>query len=359
MKKCILLSVLVVLTMMLSLGSAVDKANADAILFPYVASSSSVASIVSVVNDRNTNILYLRYFYKPTSLTHSSTCGFVENEIETAQNDIVSFEVNGRFEDLYANTTGGPLFNDPMSHVPYDNDNFTMGPLSMPRRAFLIVDDNYNNGEHLYGEAIILETAGGAAWGYRAYNPHNDRGMYPDFDSHDIDDLTAINDALGEVLDQYNDTDNAAVTLMPANEWQTRFFVTPIHHDNQALCEDCSVTINLTRDKEGIVPGVYDRDTNPLAGSNSINVVCVSGVSLEELLPASVLAVVNVQGGWGYVDIDFGTGTAHNTQAAVVIKLEYNKVNYISPLYSNSFVGTVNTAVWLQNRDNSSGTSGF
>jgi hypothetical protein len=359
MKGYIVLSIFLIVSMLFILSPAVNNASADAILFPYVAASNSVVTIASVVNTDVKNELYIRYFYKPTSLSHTSTCGLTQRTIDTSQNDIVSFEVNGFFEDTFADTTGGPLFNDPASNVSYLNDNFTMGPLSVPRRAFLIVDDNDNNGENLYGEAILMETNGGAAWGYRAYNPANDTGYWAIFDATDPALPGVTNDVLGEALDSSNNTDEAPVTLLPAYEWMTLFFVTPLEDTNQHMCTDCNVYINLTRDSGGVNTGVYDRDENPLVGSNYINVVCVSGVSLSEILPASVLAVVGVEGGWGYFDVDAGSGTSHNEDAAVVMKLEYNMVNYISPLFSNSFTGLVNTAVWIRNRDNIQGVSGF
>ena len=126
-----------------------------------------------------------------------------------------------------------------------------------------------------------------------------------------------------------------------------------------------SVTVEVSQTGGGGTDGMFDRDTNPLAGNSGVNVVCVSGVSIQDLLPASVEAVINPQGGYGFIDIDTGgsntlQGSTTDTEnAATVIKLEYNKVQFVSPSASNSFNGTVNNAIWLRNRDNTQGVGAF
>lgn len=125
------------------------------------------------------------------------------------------------------------------------------------------------------------------------------------------------------------------------------------------------MTVEVSQSGGGGTDGSGDRDTNPLAGNSGVNVVCVSGVSIRDLLPASVESVINTQGGYGFIDIDTGgsdtlQGTTTDTEnAATVIKLEYNKVQFISPSATNSFNGIVNTAIWLRNRDNSQGIVAF
>jgi len=341
-----------------------SSANGDALLFPYVVTSNTVASIVSVVNTDTTGRLFVEYLFKKT-LAHNSECSSSgRREVDSAQNDLVSFEVNNTFTGPFAGTDGGPLFNDPATNVTYTGDDFTMNQ-PKPQRGYLIVDDGDNDGPDLYGEAVILETASGAAWGYRAENPVNNAFTAPNgptFDSS-TPGLTAgeTNDITGEALDADNNTDEVGLTLLPRNEWVTKLFVTPLGDTTQRACADCSVVLNLTRDSGGFTDGLFDRDANPLSGSTPVNVVCVSGVDVRDLISATVEATINAQGGWGFVDIDPGLpttaqGTTSNTEnAAVVIKLEFNETatQHISPKLSNSFSGVVNSAVWLRNRDNS------
>jgi len=342
--------------------------QADSMLFPYLVTSNTVASIISVVNKDQSNELFLNYFTKDSLANTASCTDQLRRRFTSNFNDLVSFEVNGTFQGDVATANGGPLFNDPAGATTYGGVNFTMGPLTVPRRAFLIVDDNDNNGEDLYGEAMFLETQGGAAWGYRGYNAATDFGQtggnYPEFDA--IPDQgpgsinSSTNDNLGEVLDEQNDTDAAAVTLLPTDEWSTNFFVTPINTGDQRLCTNCNAAIKLTRNKSENALGLFDRDSNPLTGSNIVEVICVSGVNLDELLPTNLQATVAQQGGWGYVNVDAGSAGNNPVPGAVVLKLEFNRVQFVSPEGAgNDFVGTVNTAVWLRNRDNSEGVSGF
>lgn len=338
-------------------------AKADALLFPYVVTSPTVASIISVVNKDNSGSLFLQYFPK-LDLAHNSECAIgTRMEVGSGDNDLVSFEVNGKLIGPDPTAVGGPLFNDPGGSVSYAGSDFTMGLPGTITRAYLIVDDNDDDGEHLYGEAIMLETHGGAAWGYVGYNAAHD-GLIGTFDASATG-IVGANDVHGEALDTDNGTDSAPFTLLPANEWNTLFFVTPLADGQQRLCDDCSVTVEVSQSGGGGTDGMFDRDTNPLAGNSGVNVVCVSGVSIQDLLPASVEAVINTQGGYGFIDIDTGGGTTlqgtttDTENAATVIKLEYNKVQFISPNALNSFNGTVNSAVWLRNRDNSQGVGAF
>jgi hypothetical protein len=334
-----------------------SKARADALFFPYVVASPAVATIISVVNKDPDGELFLNYLIKNSSAATASCTDKGRNQVDSATNDIVSFEANGFFVGSVPGAIGGPLFNDASVAVDYTGNNFTMGPIDATTRAILVVDDNDNDGEHLYGEALILETVGGAAWGYRAINGADDGGELSGGNAPEFD---APSDVLGEALDVDNGTDAAAVTLLPLTEWQTRFFVTPLSDGNQR-CTNCNAAIKLTRDKGESALGVFDRDTTPYVGTSNeiIQVVCVHGVDLADLLPASVEAAIGNQGGWGYVNIDVGSIGGETSFAATVLKLEYNTVQFISPDVSKSFPGTVNTAVFLRNVDNTQGVSGF
>ena len=99
----------------------------DALLFPYIVSSPSVATIVSVVNKDVHGELFLDYYYK-RNLAHNSECdSLARREVGSGENDLVSFEVNGKFVGpTPASTLGGPLFNDPNGAARYAGDDFTM-----------------------------------------------------------------------------------------------------------------------------------------------------------------------------------------------------------------------------------------
>lgn len=352
---------------------AAPAAQADSLLFPVLTRSPTVATIVSVANKDSNGTLNVNYFTKSPDLATPCIDGGVRQIASSGRaNDLVTFDASGNF---LAGQGGGPLFNDPASLAPYGAVDFSAGGTG-PARMVLVVDDGDNGGEDLYGEAILLEIAGGAAWGYRAFNPDDDRGQSGFNGPIFANGFVANNDPLGEVLDGDNGTNNAAVTLLPPSEWTTRFFVTPVADGlggavSQRDCENCSASIYISPDKAGTTAGLFDRDT--IQRSNSFapaplptvakNVVCTGAVDLADLLPQAILNQVNDQGGWGYVQIRNGQ-SGNVEDSAVVLKLEFNLVNgaattTISPDASTTFTGTVNSAVWLRNVDNTSGVSGF
>lgn len=354
-------------------GLACQTASADAMLFPVMTRSPSVATIVSVVNKDPQGIVNLNYFTKSPDLT--SPCideGVRQVAASGRANDMLTFDASGVF---LASEGAGPLFNDPETLAPYGAAQFGTTNSGVAR-GFLIVDDGDNTSEggtgaDLYGEAIMLEIAGGAAFGYRALNPAQDSAT-PGALLGNQGGLTAF---LGEVLDNGIGMGNAGVTLMPPSEWTTRFFVTPVADGtgtatSQRDCETCSVSIYLSPDKPGTMAGLFDRDTlmraEPFAPAplptSARNIVCTGAVDMTEILPQSVVNQISTQGGWGYVQIRSGT-SGHSEDSAVVLKLEFNLVDgfatsTISPDNSRSFTGTVNNGVWLRN-NGTPGTSSF
>ncbi|NJN46615.1 MAG: hypothetical protein HC808_09190 [Candidatus Competibacteraceae bacterium] len=110
--------------------------HADALLFPYLVTSNTVASIISVVNKDPDNELFLNYFTKDSLVNTASCTDQLRRRFTSNFNDLVSFEVNGTLQGNVASANGGPLFNDPAGATTYGGVNFTMGPLSVPRRAF-------------------------------------------------------------------------------------------------------------------------------------------------------------------------------------------------------------------------------
>ncbi|MBK1721392.1 hypothetical protein [Thiocystis violacea] len=347
-------------TGVVAMTAAVQQvANADAMLFPVMTRSSAVATIVSVVNKDPQGVVNLNYFTKsPDLATPCVDEGIKQVAASGRANDMVTFDASGVF---LASEGSGPLFNDPQTLAPYGAVQFSTNNTGVAR-GFLIVDDGDTSSEggtgaDLYGEAIMLEIAGGAAFGYRALNTALDGPV--------LGNQGGLLAFLGEILDQGIGTGVAGVALLPPSEWTTRFFVTPVSDGaggrTQRDCETCSVSIYISPDRAGTLAGMIDRDTvvrsEPFAPAPlptaAKNVVCTGAVDMTDILPQAVVNQVSNQGGWGYVQIRSGT-SGNVEDSAVVLKLEYNLVDgfatsTISPDGSTSFTGTVNNGLWLRN----------
>ena len=285
MRKKMALSVVVIaLTMLLSFGAALDQANADALLFPWVVKSTAISTIVSVVNTAainplfppftGTEQLHWSYFYKDDGsggLDNSQTasCVDLDFKMNTSQMDVVTVDCAG-------NINGGlPMFGDTNNAL----SGGVSAALSAPgdRRAFLIVDNNTpimslpgqlnNIDTTLYGEAMIIEISTGAAWGYVAYNaggpfgdPINSPGMvgtpmgatcaggqngFVSFsngiDPHGevIGGFWPITENAFPVPDTVTlatgSAELAPVVLLPPSDILTRFFLTPVDMINAAF----------------------------------------------------------------------------------------------------------------------------
>jgi hypothetical protein len=186
MRSKVFISVLVALAMLLSFGSMYDRADADAILFPWIVKSEAISTLVSVVNTATINPLAIpfqgtpqlhwSYYYKDDngSVDNSQTqsCADFDFKMDTSQMDVVTVDAAGNING------GAPMWGDTNNPTSVG----ISGALQAPgdRRAYLIVDNNTptlslptqltNLDGTLYGEAMIIELATGAAWGYVAYN---------------------------------------------------------------------------------------------------------------------------------------------------------------------------------------------
>jgi len=343
-------TIFAVVALLLSFGAVRDEARADAILFPYVVTSDTVATIVSVVNHTSAaDVLHLGYYYKKTTdNVNTDCCNEVDFEVPTTFEDIVSFDVNAH---LAAN--GGPLFNDATN---YNGADFAMG-ITNPRRAFLIVDNRVNGaigGDSLYGEAMVIELGSGAAYDYRAYNSVDNNHLNPDFSN--------AMEVHGEVIAAGERT---PIAILPPDEWQTAFTVTPIGNDGGGQDYggyNAAFTLYGVDATGRQVIAMWDRDENPISGAIPQDIVCVGSLKLDMnvLLSEGSYNRIKDQGGWSFVDISAGTkGKAAGCDAqraiyavdeAVVLKLEYNLGNTIG---GTTVPGIVNTNIWLE--DNTGG----
>jgi hypothetical protein len=336
---------------------AAGVANADSIFFPYVVKSPTVATILSVINtaedinleanDASTHT-HVRYVYKleANATVNTASCQNVDFTFSSSQNDIVSFDVGGHFGN-----SQGVLFNDETTY----NLDFARLRTATYARAFVLVDNNNfgtgtdvgNDEGTMFGEALVMEYVGGAAWGYRALNA--DQATTETNGSQGLNFRPANFGSTGglrvPVLGYNEDADvngMARATLLPWSEFDTVFFVTPTSAQaaatNPGFTPNGQYTPNLNArirpNLEAFVPydaeaAIVDRNENPISGRVPQNVVCVGAVNLKSMLSDLVVAAPewSAQGGWTNVEVYTGSINAGvvNVSHAAVIKLEYNE----------------------------------
>lgn len=359
MRSKVLVSVLVVLALLFSFGMA-EKASADSLMFPWIVKSSTVTTLVSVVNiseisgDCMGNLvtpkLHYQYWYKGDTLT--GTCNDQSFERQTSQNDIVSFDASGQMGG------GAALFNDqpPLDgHVTYTPNQFAMTSAPAVARAFLLVDNNNTDcfedawSASLYGEAMVIQLSQGGAWGYIAYNA---AGGGPDGPASEP--TLGFNDELdmqGEVMrsPRWNDfgvngdeLETVPMVLLPLAQFKTKMFVTPVNYAQyengsgpgarvgtansriqfcidpytsvdfpvaspcgllNATGENCQTDTNATC----VEGGVFDNDESPMDSNLQANVVCTAAIDIsvpDVLLTQAQIDYLTSQPGaqaWTYV----------------------------------------------------------
>ncbi len=354
----------------LAIASAVSAAvgvagipalEADSMMWPYTVVSTTVTTILSVVNHGSTQAtsptgvpsdLHYSHFHKdPADLSNTGKCLEVDVRRPTTPEDIVTFDLGGKF----GAATNGVLFNDPTN---YQNRDFALLAGAAPTRGFSLVDNLLVDDAELYGEARIYEITSGAMWGYRAYNGTNDSFTAPLF--------TNGQEVQGEVL-----ANNPAgtfpeltpVELLPLNEWVTAFFVTPVGSAPPSPPPGPAISVTGQRTgtwsaafqlhdiepSTGLDLVAFDRDENPVSGHIPNPVTCVGRIDLPELIVAGSQPEMP-DGGWAYADVlpvilDPDDIMRQITRAAVVFKLEYNTGNTFN---GEPITGVVNTAVWLR-----------
>lgn len=361
--KKLTVAVFIAIALIFSFGVAVEKASADAIMFPWLVKSPSVISLLSVVNtsdvsttcrfDSNPAMLHYQYWYKPNDLT--TACGEIDQDVRTSENDLIVFDAAGTVDTL-------PLFHDTPGKnnlVIYNGGNPTMDSAPTPSRAFLLVDNNDEPKEEcfenawdasLYGEALILELNNGAGWGYVAYNG---KGAGPDGpNSEPTLGFQDGADLQGEVLRSPRYFDSAAsneleatpIVLLPLNVFKTKIFMTPANYamnefdsgpgarTGQAnarlqFCYNpnaagtfpvgptCAVAGALTQTGDSCQSngapvcqggGIFDNDERPLSSTLKLNVVCTAAQDISEvdkLLNQGQINYLTTFGGaaWTYV----------------------------------------------------------
>lgn len=418
--KVFIISAVLALAVLLSFGVAVKDAKADALLFPWVTKSTTVSTLISVVNTAGvpagwggaTPQLHIQYWSKifscsvtglpcdvtadcplagigETCLQNTQTegCGEADFKVDTSGNDVVTWDAAG-------NVNGGiPIFNDP-------NNGVASLQLSSPspRRAFLLVDNNtpalVANGTNLdgtlYGEAMVIDIVNGAAYGYIAYNSgeglFGTTGVTPG--QTDPIQFSDGSDVLGEVIGGGALTglaESIPVVLLPPNTIQTRFFMTPIADgvvgpfnqrvgDLNARIQLCLQPCNDLLVPNGNCPvvgagapgcnigGIFDNDENQLTFICRKNIVCTAGDNLQSLFCGSgnytAWVNKNVQG-WTNVISLVGTLTPDLTADMAVGKNEFTIGALGSVTLDGTTVpGTLNNFNWLRNTGSVAGFVG-
>jgi hypothetical protein len=311
--------------------------------------------------------LHYHYYYKNGAAAESNVtaCNEVNERLPSSPNDIVTFDVANRF----GKDNLGIVFEDVATsrNVDYGGKPFSLLDITLPVRAFLVVDNNdfltgaglFSTADTLAGEAIVLEFVSGAAWGYAAYNA---AGVYQEASGslvrRNLYDFSDFVETQGEVIAN----SFVPVALAPFNatggEFITRFFVTPIApttfpdgawNPGEQLQKNLSATVRLAvQDPSSATQDViFDRDELPVSGQVPQTVVCVGAVDAHTMLSEGALNRVP-DGGWSNLVVSRGAGNA--TDEAIVIKLEYNP----NPLELDAdastvpVVGVINSATWLR-----------
>lgn len=329
------------------IGSAAQAA--DVAMFPYVVNSPTVTTLVTVV-DRGDNAtqrytsggavaavaaggnrLHWRLNYKAdaNATVNTASCSEVDYYLPTSSNDIQTVDLGGKF----GSTTKGVLFSDPSVNNNWNAGtsaalNFMMGKAAgVTQRGVLFVHNSDTvAGDTIYGEAMILEVAGGASWGYQAVTTDNGAA----------NDATAFGFGVGSLvsngLTARTNGPVGILTFMPPAEVTTNLYVTPVPAAAGALLaangasvagwDQQQTAVSLNTAPGGVGAGVaFDRDETLVSGAVAQQVRCVGAVSVPQLVTSGALTVL-ANGGWGNVTLAAGAaGTA--TATAYVTKLEY------------------------------------
>jgi hypothetical protein len=295
-------AVLAVIVCFILTFGAFSTAKADTILFPVIAvNQPNVTTIVSVFNDPGHTSSYLHYIYRNkaslvgSTPNHAAYCGSQGFTRNTFDSDIVSFDTSGVFNG------GNALFNDPNTY----GGAFGMSSTGA-QRAYLLVTNSDAGGtrvdvgdnQALGGEAIVMDIASGAAWGYRAANDISRE----DYSFTEAGTRTVMS-GWGKSCKWFS--------FAPPNEWTTKFFVTPI--GNNMNSSNIASTIFLAGTS---TDGIFTRGGTFLSFTNSLDLTCTAGVSLVDMIDSTALSVVQNTGGWSWM-CEFAVNPV------IVYKLEY------------------------------------
>ena len=338
---------------MLAVGT-MASAQAGEALFPYIVNSTTVTTVVSIINANGANtgpgaVLHYRLWYKDGANAEVNSANCLETNVmrSTSFLDIQTIDMGGKF----GAATKGVLFNDPSVNNQWQQtgQNFALASYAAkPMRGWLLVEDELIVGPGagtpsgaggVQGEAMVFEFASGAAWGYQA-------GVSDPTSGFTVVDGFQPNVAFGN--------GSAFVNFAPFTETETKFFVTPIttaatggmigasgnNNDNPPNTIQDGYRLSLGTNAFAIV----DRDENIISGAVPQDATCVGSINAKTLISGATLAQVP-NGGWGILNGAVrGAGVAGKDIAdAAVIKLDYNtKATFngeaTAGVYNNAFI---------------------
>lgn len=272
-----------------------SSSHADTILFPVITVSPSVTTIISVLNvSSDIDYLHYTYRYKDGSASATSGCATKEFTRNTYGDDLVSFDAQGTFN------SGNALFGDTDSY----GGSFELNSTGI-YRAYLLVTHSNSSGTRvdtmcsgcIGGEAVVMDIAAGAAWGYKAVQDTNSQ-------SHvfkNYSDGGGVYDSVSTSLWFYG---WRWFTLFPPNEWTTKFFVTPIGGD-----------MRLNQLGEVAVLDFKDRTRTSYVPTLTANVNCTAAITPQDLLDSTIYSNIQNSGGFGIMSVTSGD--------VIMYKLEY------------------------------------
>lgn len=327
-------------------GLGVADASYREVLYPYVVTSPTVTTILTVVSKAQVKkdqlvTLHWRYFTKAQTgdakADRDALCGEIDHAFTGSANDLVDVSV-----DEFFNNNHGAMYNDQTDYSLNQNDPWSLGLLkfaSKPRRGFAIVD-NFQSTKCSKGcdltaaRATIVEYENGAAWGYDGYR--DERNNY---------DFSEPNEVFGEVIGD----GGVDISWKPFadGEWITNLYVTPISESDNKDAGDNVKPINQAqgklRTRVTLNPDTYDaaddtvlfdRDESPWSGQVPVSVTCVGAINIKELIDPSLYGFVEDQGGWSTVWLSYppangATDPTIRTDEATVLFLEYNQSSFV------------------------------
>jgi hypothetical protein len=338
---------------MLAVGfvlTASFSAQADSVLLPWVIKDKSISTIITLVNTADPAPqkvrFHLLYWYKAsTKNEQTEKCEEVDFCVPTSYNDILVFDAAGNFNH------GATLFGDTAvqgtKYTTVQGDALSL-PVDGPRRAFLIVTNEIYTSENcgaaplmggentIYAEAMVVDIANGAAWGYDGYNPQNALS-WMDFSDNGTD-------ALGQVVAS-NNGEYAFLTIMPPSVFTTKIFVTPV--DSNMWNGSLSVTSKLYCDIPGNLGGMYDYDERCVSFDTVKKVVCTDASTVDHYVSSGAWTIfTNTKAeGWAYLYLPNVVGS---TRQATIGKLEYSLGT--ASFDGNKIGAAINNFIWLRGR---------
>jgi len=364
------------MVLMLAVGfvlTASFSAQADSVLLPWIVKNRTVSTIVTLVNAAdpggNERVrFHLIYWYKAsTQNLPNERCEEVDFCVPTSFNDILVFDAAGNINH------GAPLFGDTSvngtKYTTVQGDALSL-PADAPRRAFLIATNEIyttqncgtapvlGNENTIYAEAMVVDIATGAAWGYDGYNPNNPRiANTPESGINFSDNATAGNlDALGQIVAS-NNGEYAFLTIMPPSVLTTRMFVTPVAANmTQVGAGQVGVAAQLYCDIGRNLGGMYDYDERCISFDTVKQVICTDGSDVSTYVSSGAWTIfANTRAeGWAYLFLpNRNVTTSTNiqvptTRQAAIGKLEFTVSG--ASIDGTSIGGAFNNFIWLRGR---------